>query len=67
MALDYKKVALDLGEDVVKRVIKDIVRPFAEAYVLSSPNKLDDTLLLFMGQLEKALLDLADKIDGEAG
>lgn len=67
MALDYKQVALNLGEDVVKRVIKDVVRPFAEAYVLSSPNKLDDILFPFMGQLEAALLDIADKIDGEKG
>jgi len=33
--------------------------------VKASENKYDDVLLIFIDQLEKALLDVADQIDGE--
>lgn len=67
MALDLKKAGLSIGEDVAKAVIKDIVRPFAAEYIAKSENKIDDLLLPFLDQLETALLNMADKIDGEEG
>jgi hypothetical protein len=65
MAVDIKKVGLNIAEDAVKAVIKDLVRPFAVDYIAASENKVDDILLPFLDQLEAALLSLADKIDGE--
>lgn len=68
MALpDIKKIGLNLGEDVIKTVIKEIVRPYAEEYIKNSANKIDDIILPFMDQIEKALLEISDKIDGEVG
>lgn len=65
MALDIKKVLLNLGEENAKVLIKDVIRPMAEEYILKSENKIDDIILPFLGQIEAALLGLADKIDGE--
>lgn len=62
-----KKAGLNIGEDLIKAVVKDIVRPFAEQKILESENKIDDILLPFLDQLEAALLAAADKIDGEVG
>ena len=62
-----KDILLNLAEDNVKALIKDVVRPYAEYYVATSENKIDDIILPFMQQLEDALLGLADKIDGEVG
>lgn len=67
MALDLKKAGLSIAEDTVKAVIKDIVRPYAAEYILKSENKVDDILLPFLDQLEAALVQLADKLDGEVG
>ncbi len=67
MALDIKKAGLSIAEDTVKAVIKDIVKPFAADYIAQSENQIDDILLPFLDQLEAALVNLADKIDGEAG
>lgn len=63
--LDLKKIALGIGEDLTVRIIKEVVRPMATAYILKSENKVDDILLPFLDQLEDALVQLADKIDGE--
>jgi hypothetical protein len=65
--LDLKKAGLNIGEDVVKAVISKIVKPYAEYYIMKSENKIDDVLLPFLGSLEGALLEQADKIDGEVG
>jgi len=67
MALDLKQAGLSIGEDTIKAVVKDIVRPFAAEYIAKSENKIDDLLLPFLDQLEAALLGLADKIDGQEG
>lgn len=67
MEFDVKKASLGIAEDVLKMVIKDVVRPYAEAYVKKSENKIDDVILPFIDEIEKALLDIADKIDGEVG
>ncbi len=64
---DVKKVGMNVGEDMVKMVISNFVRPYAEHYIKNSENKIDDVMLPFLDQLEGALLDLADKIDGEEG
>lgn len=67
MAFDLKKAALNVGEDSVKQVVSKILMPFAQDYIANSPNKIDDILLPFLGDLEKKLLEFADKIDGEEG
>jgi hypothetical protein len=64
---DIKKIGLNLGEDVAKSVIKDIVRPYAAYYIEQSENKIDDIILPFLDQIEKALLEVVDKVDGEVG
>lgn len=64
---DIKKIGLNLGEEVAKAVIKDIVRPYAAYYIEQSSNKIDDIILPFLDQIEKALLEVVDKVDGEVG
>lgn len=64
---DLKKAGMSIAEDAVKAAVKDIVRPYAEYYIAQSENKIDDVLLPFMDQLEAAILDVADEIDGEEG
>ena len=64
---DLKKVALNLAEENVKVILKELVMPYAEYYIKNSETKIDDILLPFLDDLEKALLGLADKIDGEVG
>lgn len=63
MGVDVKKVALALAEQNAKVVISQIVKPMLEQYIIETENKYDDLLLGFMAQLEKGLLDLAEKID----
>lgn len=65
--MDLKKAGLDLAEDTVKNVIKNIVRPYAEEYITASENKIDDILLPFLDSLESKLIEAADLIDGEVG
>lgn len=67
MAVDVKKVLLNLGEENAKVLIKEVIKPLAADYIAASPNKIDDILLPFLDQVEAALIGLADKIDGEAG
>lgn len=62
---DVKKISMDIGEDLAKRVVTDLVKPFAAHYIEQSENKIDDILLPFLDQLEDALVNLLDKIDGE--
>jgi hypothetical protein len=62
---DLKKVSKELGEDVVKAVVSKLVIPYVKHLVEKSENKIDDLAVAFLPQLEKALLDLADKIDKE--
>ncbi len=65
--MDLKKALLNLGEEGVKSVIHDFLRPEAEKYIKDSANKVDDIILPFLDQIEAALLAAADKIDGEVG
>lgn len=67
MAVDAKKIALNIGEEAAKQVIKELVLPLLEEKILESENKYDDLLLPFKAQLEALLLQAADKLDGEAG
>jgi hypothetical protein len=62
MAVDVKKIALKLAEENAKVVITEIVKPMLEQYIIETENKYDDLLLGFMAQLEKGLLDMAEKI-----
>jgi hypothetical protein len=64
---DLKKMLLNFGEDFLKQAIHSFVRPELEKFIKNSSNKYDDMLLPFLDQLEKAAVDLADKIDGEVG
>lgn len=64
---DLKKAGLNIAEDAVKAAIKSVVRPYAEYYITQSENKIDDIILPFLDQLEAALQDVADEIDGEEG
>jgi hypothetical protein len=65
MAIDAKKVALNIGEDAAKSVVKELVLPLLEDLILKSENKYDDMLLPFKKQLEDLCLSAIDKIDGE--
>lgn len=62
---DLKKLGLDLAESTLKMAVKDVVRPYAAYYIAQSENKIDDVLLPFLDQLEGALIEVIDKIDGE--
>lgn len=64
---DLKKLGLDLAESTLQMAVKDVVRPYAEYYIAQSENKIDDILLPFLDQLEAALVEVIDKIDGEVG
>ena len=61
-----KADGLDLGEDAAKKLIKYSFE-LANSYIFLSKNKYDDLLLAVMPMIEKELLALADKIDGEEG
>lgn len=65
MDQELKKKLLNVAEDTVKVLISDFVKPELEKFIKASNNKYDDLLLAFIPQLEKALLEVADKIDGE--
>ncbi len=67
MAFDVKKVSVQLGEDMVKSVVSQVVIPYVKDLIEASPNKSDDLILMFLPQLEAGLLELVDKIDGEKG
>ena len=64
---DIKKIGLNIAEDLTKQVITELIKPYVKFYIEQSENKIDDILLPFLDDLEKALLDVADKIDGEEG
>jgi hypothetical protein len=67
MAVDVKKVLLNLGEENAKILIKDVLRPLAQDYIQNSPSKIDDIVLPFLDMIEKAMLEAVDKIDNEVG
>lgn len=62
---DLKQLGLELAEDTVQSAVKKIVRPYAEWYISQSENKIDDILLPFLDQLEQAIVEAADAIDGK--
>ena len=64
---DLKAAGLSIAEDAVKAVLKDVVRPYAEYYIMNSENKIDDVLMPFLDQLQDALVEVVDKMDGEEG
>lgn len=67
MAIDAKKVALNIGEEAARQVVKELVMPLVEDLIVKSENKYDDLLLPFKAQIEALALGLIDKIDGEVG
>lgn len=64
---DLKQLGLQLAEDTAQAAVKKIVRPYAEYYITQSENKIDDIILPFLDQLEKALVEAMDAIDGKEG
>lgn len=62
---DLKKLGLELAEDTVQAAISKIVKPYALWYVTQTENKIDDILIPFVDQLEQALVEAADQIDGK--
>jgi len=64
---DLKKLGTALGEDIAQDVVKKILRPFAEYYITQSENKIDDILLPFFDELEAAIVEALDDIDGVEG
>jgi 2-C-methyl-D-erythritol 4-phosphate cytidylyltransferase len=67
MPVDVKKALLKLAEQDAKVLVHEVLRPLAEDYIKASPNKVDDIILPFLGQVEDALLKAVDKIDGVDG
>lgn len=66
LAARFKSVGLNLTEDAVKSAVKETLGWFVES-AKASETPFDDVALIIVPQLEKAALDLADKIDGEVG
>jgi hypothetical protein len=62
MVVDIKKIGLELAEQNLKVLIAQVVKPLAVEYIQNSPTKIDDAVLPFVDMLEKALLEMAEKI-----
>ena len=62
---DIKQLGLELAEDTAQAAVKKIVKPYAQWYITQSENKIDDIILPFLDQLEQALVEAMDKIDGK--
>lgn len=65
MALDLQKELLGIGEEAAIKVVQRIARPLAEQMIRDSATPIDDILLPFIGQLEDAIVQVLDEIDGE--
>jgi hypothetical protein len=59
-----KDNGLEVAEDAVLTLFK-VVYPFITKFVLSTPNKLDDIVVVLLPVLEPIILDYIDKIDGK--
>ena len=62
---ELKDALKNVGEDTLKAIVHNVVRPLIEDIIAKSPNKVDDLLLPFIPSLEAELLKLIDQIDGE--
>ena len=62
-----KDVFLNLGEDMVRQIYKEVLRKAIVKIVEDSDNKFDDMIIPFLSQLDAVILPLIDKIDGEVG
>jgi len=67
MAIDTKKLLLNMAEENVKLIVDQILIPYAEQFVKESDNKWDDAILPFLPALQAFILKQADLIDGEEG
>jgi hypothetical protein len=65
--MDMKNVALNIGEEMVIRVLEEVVKPYAKELIESSENKYDDMLLPFLDEIVDALTKIADNIDCAEG
>lgn len=59
-----KENGLEIAEDAVLTLVK-IIFPFLTKFVLATPNKLDDIIVVLLPVLEPIILDYIDKLDGE--
>jgi hypothetical protein len=64
LVLALKEQGLEIGEEVVLTLFK-IIYPFLTKFVLATPNKLDDVLVVLLPVIEPIILDYIDKIDGK--
>jgi len=62
-----KDVFLNLGEDMVRQIYKEVLRKAIVKIVEDSDNKFDDMIIPFLSQLDAAILPMIDKIDGKVG
>jgi hypothetical protein len=59
-----KDNGLEVAEDAVLTLFK-VMYPFITRFVLATPNKLDDIVVVLLPVLEPIILDYIDKIDGK--
>lgn len=62
-----KQMLLSMGEDMVKNVYINVLKPMMKEMIKDSDNKYDDLILPFIDDIDKVMLPLIDKIDGEEG
>ena len=59
-----KENGLEITEDAVLMLFK-VMYPFITRFVLATPNKVDDILVVLLPVIEPIILDYIDKIDGK--
>lgn len=65
--MDVKKAMLNIGEETVKQVWTEVLKPLMIEMAQNSDNKIDDLFIPFAGQVDAVLMPMIDMIDGEAG
>lgn len=66
MAVEIKKVLLNMAEENAKVLLQQVVKPLLEEKIAANP-MLAPVLLSLLAELEKAALGLIDQLDGEVG
>jgi hypothetical protein len=61
-----KQNGLDLAEDTAKMAVKAVFKVLPEI-VKETENKMDDILIPLISVVEKPVMELLDKIDGQEG
>lgn len=63
---EYKKLGLDMSEEVLAKSLDVLLKWFKESAMLSS-SPYDDMALVILPKAEELLKGLIDKIDGQEG